>query len=634
MISGPVVRVTSANSGEAAYANEAAYADEAAYAEGERTADGLVMGQAVLGLCGLWVPEYRSQVAASLLEARLRHALSLVDPQSVLGLRLRIRAAGEADYRSGESGRVLGVLSQARAEGDPVALAEALSLAHQCLLGPEHGELRRVLADELVGVAARTGQDGQLLLGMLWLVIDLFLAGDPHVEGRLGELRGLLAGRSHLAVGQAVRAIEVMLAIRAGQLPVAERLAKERRDAGVKAGDADADGWYAAQLVAIRWYQGRLPELAPMLAELTSSATLSPVDYSFTAARAVAAAQSGDQLTAVRALAAVQGRHLADLPRSGSWLFTMHGVVEAAYLLGDKETARQAYELLLPFADLPMMASFGIACFGSVNHALGLALVTLGDLDSGVEFLSYSLCRNLALGHLPAVNVARLRFAEIMERRSQPGDLEMAIDLRSRAADLAATLGPDVGPPGRRFAANCRRHGTKWRLELGPRSALIGNSVGMAHLAVLIANPGAEIAAIDLVAGAERLTARAGSGPGSGLGLGPGLGQPVLDRAAVRQYQDRLAQVREQAERLETAGDYGGSARARAEQDWLLRELGASAGLAGRRRTFADAAERARIAVGRSIRRSLASIDSVDAVIGAHLRTAIHTGAKCWYRPV
>ena len=127
-----------------------------------------------------------------------------------------------------------------------------------------------------------------------------------------------------------------------------------------------------------------------------------------------------------------------------------------------------------------------------------------------------------------------------------------------------------------------------------------------------------------------------GSVPGLGLGRGPGSGsgQAVLDRAAVRQYQDRLAQVREQADRLESAGDFAGAARARGEQDWLLKELGASTGLAGRRRTFADGAERARIAVGRSIRRALSSIEAADAVIGAHLRTAIHTGAKCWYRPV
>ena len=105
-------------------------------------------------------------------------------------------------------------------------------------------------------------------------------------------------------------------------------------------------------------------------------------------------------------MAEVRGRHLADLPRCGTWLVTLYCMAEAAYLLGDVDAAAEVYELLLPFADRPAMTSLGITCFGSVNLALGLALVTLGELDDGLEFLSGSLCRNLALGHLPAVNVA------------------------------------------------------------------------------------------------------------------------------------------------------------------------------------------------------------------------------------
>ncbi len=89
-------------------------------------------------------------------------------------------------------------------------------------------------------------------------------------------------------------------------------------------------------------------------------------------------------------MAAVRGRHLADLPRSSTWLVTLYCMVEAAYLLGDVDAAAEVYELLLPFADRPAMASLGITCFGSVNLALGLALVTLGELDDGLEFLSGS----------------------------------------------------------------------------------------------------------------------------------------------------------------------------------------------------------------------------------------------------
>src|SRR5262249_38210680 len=136
---------------------------------------------------------------------------------------------------------------------------------------------------------------------------------------------------------------------------------------------------------------------------------------------------------------------------------------------------------------------------------------------------------------------------------------------------------------------------------------------------------GAEIAAIDLVAGLDALSvsARNSAMPA----------QRLLDRAAVSRYRQQLAELRERVDELESGGDHEGADRARTERDWLLRELSASTGLGGRPRPFSDNSERARIAVGRSIRRALSTIAQADAIIGAHLRTGVHTGARCWYRP-
>jgi hypothetical protein len=46
------------------------------------------------------------------------------------------------------------MVAEAGRADDSVALAEALSLAHHCVLGPEHGALRLKLARELIGEAA------------------------------------------------------------------------------------------------------------------------------------------------------------------------------------------------------------------------------------------------------------------------------------------------------------------------------------------------------------------------------------------------------------------------------------------------------------------------------------------------
>ena len=64
--------------------------------------------------------------------------------------------------------------------------------------------------------------------------------------------------------------------------------------------------------------------------------------------------------------------------------------------------------------------------------------------------------------------------------------------------------------------AQCHRVGRMWRLVLRNRSVLVEDSIGMVHLAVLIANPRQEIHAADLVAGLAGLSGASGGGAGSG----------------------------------------------------------------------------------------------------------------------
>src|SRR3984957_11071413 len=322
---------------------------ERAYQLAERAGDAQAMALAALGLAGLWVSERRTVTGAVLLESRLEHVLSLLDPHSSLALRIRTRLAGEADYVRGGHEAILAELDAARAAADPELLAEALSLAHHCLLAPEHVQLRRELAVELIKVSFRTRRRSDLLMGLLWQTVDAYSAGDPHAGRHLGELRDQLEQQNHLAVAFVISAIDVMLAIRAGRLDDAESLVRACAASGAAAGDIDHEWWSGAQLVTIRWYQGRLTELLPVLREGEHSPDLSAVDNSAVAALAVAAAQGGDLRTAASSLGALCGNDLAGLPRSSSWLGTMNGIVETAALLGDAGVSARAYELLRPY---------------------------------------------------------------------------------------------------------------------------------------------------------------------------------------------------------------------------------------------------------------------------------------------
>ncbi|RSM40531.1 SARP family transcriptional regulator [Amycolatopsis balhimycina DSM 5908] len=421
---------------------------ETAYLRAERAGDADALARAVLGLGGVWVHEHRTAAGSASLLTRLRYAQEAVDPASSLGHRLRSRLAAELDYAAGTHGRILAMAEHTRAVGDPVAHAEALSLAHHCLLGPDHTQLRRALATELVGVSGRSGRRTDLVMGVLWDTVDLFLAGDPHAERRLGELQDLLAARKHLAAGFVADALGVMLAIRAGRFAEAEAAAQACALLGQTAGDFDALGWYGAQLVAIRWFQGRLAELVPVLDGLMHSPTLSPIDNSYYSALAVAAASAGDRRTAAGALARLCGDDPGALPRSSTWLISLCGAAETAYLLDDRATAARIHELLVPFGQLPAMASLGIACFGSVHYQLGTTALTAGDPDRAVAHLRAAVRHNLALGHWPAVVFSRRRHAEALHRRGGPGD-GAAADREQAAADEEARSFTEPSVSGR-----------------------------------------------------------------------------------------------------------------------------------------------------------------------------------------
>jgi hypothetical protein len=174
---------------------------DAAFRMAEAEGNAEAMGWAALGSSGLWLHEYRQSAAAVLVDVRLRRALAADVPGSSLALRLSARLAGEADYRAGGHDGILAAAQEARQAGDVLALAEAVSMAHHCLVGPDHATLRHALARELIAQSFQTARRSDQLIGLLWRTVDLFLDADPHAERSLANLKAQLAQGGHLAVG-------------------------------------------------------------------------------------------------------------------------------------------------------------------------------------------------------------------------------------------------------------------------------------------------------------------------------------------------------------------------------------------------------------------------------------------------
>jgi hypothetical protein len=119
------------------------------------------------------------------------------------------------------------------------------------------------------------------------------------------------------------------------------------------------------------------------------------------------------------------------------------------------------------------------------------------------------------------------------------------------------------------------------------------------------------------------------------LGLsGPATGaDDVLDAQAAADYRLRIAELDEELDAADVAGDADRGARATAERDFLIRELAAATGLGGRPRRLADETEKARKTVTARIRHSIVRMADVHPELAEHLAASVQTGTQCVYQP-
>jgi tetratricopeptide (TPR) repeat protein len=259
---------------------------------------------------------------------------------------------------------------------------------------------------------------------------------------------------------------------------------------------------------------------------------------------------------------------------------------------------------------------------------LGLCALTLDQLDDAVGWLRKAVASNRRVGAAPFVARAQAELATALRRRRRLGDWEEARQLLAEAAKAATELGMawlarDIAQmeaeeaQARLDRPRLRRDGQDWLLTMGGRTTRLRDSRGLAQLAVLLANPGQEVSAVELAGGIPAPTAP----------------DPVLDEPAKRAYRQRLAELDRALERAAARGDATAAGGLEAERAALVAELKRAAGLGGRRRVFSDEAERARVNVTRTIHQALDRILAADPAAGRHLMASVRTGIRCVYRP-
>jgi hypothetical protein len=312
-------------------------------------------------------------------------------------------------------------------------------------------------------------------------------------------------------------------------------------------------------------------------------------------------------------------------------------VGEAALSLGEHDAAAHAAEeLAARVADLDVPTLTGRAALaqariaasrGDPRGARQLLEPALDRLDPAEApwlraLLALELSRiHDALGDRPAATV------EARAARSLLASLDVV--LAPEDARLLERLIPLTSAPAPAEAvAFLHRQERRWSASFAGTSVLLPGGKGMRYLAELLAQPGTEQYALDLVDRLEGVDEEAALDRRALAGS-----LPQLDARARAGYRKRIEELRSLVSDAAERGNTEAAEFAQDEIDQLVRQLAQAFGLGGKDRPTGSVAERARLNVTRALRSAISRISEALPDAGAALDRQVRTGSYCAYEP-
>ena len=532
-------------------------------------------------------------------------------------------------------------LRLARCAADPGTLAEVLDARLHALWDPAGAEDRLAAGSEIIDLARAAGDDRRERHGQFWRFVALMELGRvSEAESALAafEREAAAAGDTDAAV--MVTARHAMLAVLRGRFDQASQLIGEVAEGAQRAGLADAEAitgtlaWSVAaeRGASAKWAAAQhLPGWLAAVERDTTGGRRIVMEALLAAARR----QPGHlfEATAARMLVSLgrEAEAAAELERllpralAGSgprWLGAVADLALVAAAVDNTEAAARLYEALAPYRGRLVVWAGANSTWGPVSHYLGLLAAAMGNAGDAIRHFENAIHLEQQLGALPYLAHSLSGLADALSSRAGGTDAGRASEHRRRAREIAERLGMTVllerlVPPADEWTL--ARDGDDWLLKAGAEQARLRDGRGLHYLRALLAAPGRDIRALDLVAGGSGLAS-------SGMGT-------VLDDAARDAYRRRLDALTANLDAADRAGDLQAAERAETERQALLGELRRAAGLGGRDRVVAPEAERARVNVTRTLRATIERLAASAPRAAAHLRASIRTGGACRYEP-
>jgi hypothetical protein len=480
----------------------------------------------------------------------------------------------------------------AEGPGQPDILADALDATLLSRWGPDSFAQRLEQSARLTSTAAHLVDPELRLSAYMWRLTTAWECLDVVAVQRQLRALDLLAeetGAVRIAFFAASR--RAMHALATADLGVADRLIARTGEIGGRCDEPDVEG-VLHNLAASR--ARRAGDTAALRREAAAFEEYGASEGvpSVSAEAAVWWLEAGHRDRAAELLHQLAGSGLDTVVRNVYFLLTVTSLVEVGSVLQIDDIAADGVRLLEPYAGRAVLNAGAVTFHGVIDDYLFRACQVLGQGDAD------------HWRHHAVVSYERIGATWWKDRLAAP-------------ALRAPSAAPAIWHLRQNAAAD-------WAVG---RAGAIGTQPdlkGLHYLRHLLRRPGENVTAAELAAAA--------GGHAGAVMLELSAGE-IIDRRALAAYRTRLRGIDDELAEAESWADEARLGRLRLEREALLDQVAAAAGLAGRRRKFSSADERARIAVRKAISATLSRIERQDPALARLLRDAVHTGANCRYDP-
>jgi hypothetical protein len=330
-------------------------------------------------------------------------------------------------------------LAIAQRLGDPPTVSAVLSTRFITIWTPE--TLGARLDETRAGLAIAEELDNPLLRfrALHWRAAAAVETGQLDLSETLVEQESELAERLQQPTSRWLAAYDrATQALMRGLLAEAERSAEDAYQIANESREPEALAFYVGQLINIRFEQGRLGELEPMIAQ---QAAANPGIPAFRAALALARCEAGLMTEAAAVLAVDAENGFAEFPYDSNWLVGIAIYAEACAQLSDARAGEALHRCLEPWAD--HVAFNSATSWGLVLRHLGNLDRAAGRYDDGERELEQAARRHERMGAPIWLARTRVDLAQtVIDRdggRGQAGARAHA--LLERALATASDLG-------------------------------------------------------------------------------------------------------------------------------------------------------------------------------------------------